>query len=98
MRLDKRLPLPSIRSPASRSRPDLKQAAEVEDGQRYSRILCEGRNDMPKKYTGRCACGQVTYGFDTEPALTANCHCTDCKRASGAEMTTWVVVPDTDFT
>jgi hypothetical protein len=53
---------------------------------------------MSKKHTGHCACGQVTYGFDTEPTLTANCHCTDCKRASGAEMTTWVVIPETDFT
>jgi len=53
---------------------------------------------MDKKYTGRCACGQVTYGFDTDPTFIANCHCADCKRASGAEMTTWVVVPETDFT
>ena len=61
-------------------------------------LLTETEKEMSKKYTGHCACGQVTYGFDTEPALTANCHCTDCKRASGAEMTTWVVIPDTDFT
>ena len=60
-------------------------------------LLTETEKEMSKKYTGHCACGQVTYGFDTEPTLTANCHCTDCKRASGAEMTTWVVVPDTDF-
>ena len=53
---------------------------------------------MSKKYTGRCACGQVTYGFDSEPTFVANCHCTDCKRASGGEMATFVLVPDTDFT
>ena len=53
---------------------------------------------MTKKYTGHCACGQVTYGFDTEPNFIANCHCTDCKRASGGEMATFVAVPDTDFT
>ena len=41
---------------------------------------------MSKKYTGHCACGQVTYGFDTEPSFVANCHCTDCKRAHGSEM------------
>jgi hypothetical protein len=41
---------------------------------------------MKKKYTGHCACGQVTYGFDSEPSFVANCHCTDCKRASGGEM------------
>src|SRR5215510_13497702 len=53
---------------------------------------------MSKKYTGHCACGQVTYGFDTEPTFIANCHCTDCKRASGGEMATFGAVPDTDFT
>ena len=53
---------------------------------------------MSKKYTGHCACGQVTYGFDIEPTFVANCHCTDCKRASGGEMATIALVPDTDFT
>ena len=52
---------------------------------------------MNKKYKGRCACGGVTYGFDTEPAFMANCHCTDCKRASGGQMATFVAVPDEDF-
>ena len=53
---------------------------------------------MNKKYTGHCACGQVRYGFDTDPTFIANCHCTDCKRASGGERATFVAVPETDFT
>ena len=53
---------------------------------------------MSKKYTGHCACGAVTYGFDTDPTFIANCHCTDCKRASGGEMATFVVVSAADFT
>ncbi len=53
---------------------------------------------MSKQYTGHCACGAVTYGFDTEPTFIANCHCTDCKRASGGEMATFGAVPDPDFT
>ena len=53
---------------------------------------------MSKKYTGHCACGQLAYGFDTEPTFVANCHCTDCKRASGGKMATIALVPDTDFT
>ena len=52
---------------------------------------------MSKKYTGHCACGQLTYGFDTEPTFVANCHCTDCKRASGSEIASIVLVPDTEF-
>lgn len=53
---------------------------------------------MNKRYGGHCACGQVTYGFDSEPSFVANCHCTDCKRASGGEMATFAAVPETDFT
>jgi hypothetical protein len=53
---------------------------------------------MSETYTGRCACGAVTYGFTTEPTFVANCHCTDCKRASGGEMATFVAVPETAFT
>ena len=34
---------------------------------------------MDKKYTGHCACGQVTYGFDTEPTVAIQqasaCYC-----------------------
>ena len=52
---------------------------------------------MSKQYTGHCACGQVTYGFDTESTFIAHCHCTDCKRASGGETATFVTVPETDF-
>ena len=53
---------------------------------------------MSKKYTAHCACGQLAYGFDAEPTFVANCHCTDCKRASAGEMATIALVPDTDFT
>ena len=52
---------------------------------------------MSKKCTGHCACGQLAYGFDTEPTFVANCHCTDCKRASGGERATIALVPETDF-
>ena len=53
---------------------------------------------MNKKSTGHCARGQVTYGFDSEPTFVAHCHCLDYKRASGGEMATIALVPDTDFT
>ena len=53
---------------------------------------------MTKKYTGSCACGAVTYGFDGEPSFVALCHCTDCKRASGGEAATIALLPETDFT
>jgi hypothetical protein len=39
----------------------------------------------------------VTYGFDHDPTFIANCHCTDCKRASGGEMATFAMVSEDDF-
>ena len=53
---------------------------------------------MTKKYTGRCACGAVTFAFDKDPEFIANCHCLDCKKASGGEMATFFAVPEDDFT
>lgn len=52
---------------------------------------------MSKKYTGHCACGAVTFEFDKDPDFVANCHCLDCKRASGGEMATFFGVPQDDF-
>jgi hypothetical protein len=53
---------------------------------------------MTKKYTGRCACGTVTFAFDKDPEFIANCHCLDCKKASGGEAATFFGVPEDDFT
>jgi len=44
---------------------------------------------MPSKHTGQCACGAIRFAFDTDPQFIANCHCNDCKRASGGEMATF---------
>ncbi|GGL33565.1 MULTISPECIES: GFA family protein [Caulobacter] len=52
---------------------------------------------MPKKYTAQCACGAVKFAFDSDPTFVANCHCNDCKRASGGEMATFFAVPADDF-
>jgi len=53
---------------------------------------------MTRKYTAQCACGAVKFGFNTDPDFVANCHCRDCKRASGGEMATFFAVPQDDFT
>ena len=53
---------------------------------------------MAKKHQGRCACGAVTFEFDTDPDFIAVCHCLDCKKASGGEAATWFGVPEADFT
>jgi hypothetical protein len=53
---------------------------------------------MAKKHTGRCACGNVQFEFDSEPDFIATCHCLDCKKASGGEAATFFAVPENDFT
>ena len=52
---------------------------------------------MAKKHQGRCACGAVTFEFDSDPDFVAVCHCLDCKKASGGEAATWFGVPESDF-
>lgn len=52
---------------------------------------------MTKKYTAQCACGACKFEFDTEPGFVANCHCLDCKKASGGEMATFFGIPADDF-
>jgi hypothetical protein len=52
---------------------------------------------MSKKHTGRCACGAITFEFDTDPTFIADCNCLDCRKASGGAMATWFGVPESDF-
>jgi len=52
---------------------------------------------VTKKYTAQCACGACKFEFDTDPTFIANCHCNDCKKASGGEVATFLGVPANDF-
>jgi len=38
---------------------------------------------------GRCFCGAVTFDVAQVGRVTAHCHCTMCRRASGAPVVTW---------
>jgi len=53
---------------------------------------------VTKRYTAQCACGACKFEFDTTPTFIANCHCLDCKKASGGEMATFFGIPADDFT
>jgi len=39
---------------------------------------------IKKVLTGQCLCGLITCTATGDPASTVNCHCSDCRRATGA--------------
>ncbi|WP_372707885.1 GFA family protein [Brevundimonas sp.] len=43
--------------------------------------------------SGGCHCGAVRYQMTEEVAHHALCHCTDCRKASGAPAVAWALVP-----
>lgn len=48
---------------------------------------------MPTNIEGGCFCGRIRYRIDDGEYLTANCHCTMCRRVHAAPFVTWIVVP-----
>ncbi|MCB0405836.1 MAG: GFA family protein [Bdellovibrionales bacterium] len=39
---------------------------------------------------GQCLCGSVRYEFELPSKFVAHCHCSLCRRASGAPFVTWI--------
>ena len=48
-------------------------------------------------FTGGCLCGAIRYEVKGDPVRIANCHCDDCRRATGASFTTNVFVKEGDL-
>jgi hypothetical protein len=48
--------------------------------------------------SGRCHCGAVRWEASAAPAHHALCHCTDCRRWSGAPMAGWIAFPEAAVT
>jgi hypothetical protein len=46
---------------------------------------------------GRCYCGAVRYEAAADPARETACHCTICRRTSGAAFVAWFTVPAASF-
>ncbi len=40
-------------------------------------------------YEGSCLCGRVRYKVEGPFGVMCNCHCTDCRKNSGAAFMTW---------
>ena len=52
--------------------------------------------DLPS-LTGGCACGAIRYALRSPPFDTGWCHCTLCRRTSGAPAIVFTTVPAGDF-
>jgi len=46
---------------------------------------------------GGCLCGAVRYEATGQPYNITHCHCTDCRRSSGAAFVTWASLRRTEF-
>ena len=46
---------------------------------------------MPK-FSGKCLCGNIAFTADTNILMIYNCHCSDCRAASGAAYQTLMFV------
>jgi hypothetical protein len=42
---------------------------------------------------GHCHCGAVSYEFDCKPVSASYCHCSLCRRLTGAALAPWCEVP-----
>ena len=47
--------------------------------------------------SGGCLCGSVRYEASGQPYNLTHCHCSDCRRSSGAPFVTWASFPRSDF-
>lgn len=52
---------------------------------------------MTKSLTGGCLCGAVRYRIAGPVRDVTHCHCSMCRRASGAAMVTWLSVAAKDL-
>ncbi|MEY2538414.1 MAG: hypothetical protein QOG67_2154 [Verrucomicrobiota bacterium] len=50
-----------------------------------------------KLISGGCLCGEVRYEAGQSPHNITHCHCSDCRRASGAPFVTWATFDADNF-
>ena len=49
-------------------------------------------SDSPTRADGGCHCGAIRYSMPTAVTHHALCHCTDCRRHSGAPLVGWALI------
>ncbi len=55
-------------------------------------------SDHETHHEGGCFCGRIRYRIGGPVKAVANCHCTMCRRTSGAPFVSWLVVDKSRFT
>ena len=53
--------------------------------------------EIPKEFSGGCACRKIRYSCTSAPVKMVNCHCRDCQRAGGASHSPTVIVKRNNF-
>ncbi len=48
---------------------------------------------MNNMIEGGCFCGTIRYIFEDNDYPSANCHCSICRRISGAAFVSWLAIP-----
>ncbi len=51
---------------------------------------------MCMSHSGSCKCGAVKFQVDGEPIWSGYCHCTDCRKATGAPVSAFVIFNKVD--
>lgn len=67
---------------------------------RWARPLAAAPSPAPPltlPLDGGCLCGALRFRISAAPSAVSHCHCTLCRRASGAPLVTWATVPSDAF-
>jgi hypothetical protein len=52
---------------------------------------------MSSVVEGGCACGSIRYRGENRPDHETYCHCTICRKVSGAPVVAWITFPEGNF-
>lgn len=52
---------------------------------------------MKETIFGQCHCGAIRWSADLPHKIVLNCHCKLCRSLSGADYSSWVVIPTSQF-
>ena len=52
---------------------------------------------MAEYIEGGCFCGSIRYRFPINDYPSSNCHCSMCRRISGAPFVPWLAIPKNSF-